>query len=547
MIRNIKIIITFSLLLASFLVKAQQGTVKDTTIKLNQVEVIKEFEVTLEDAKKIRVNPIITSPAPTIRSYNYDITIVPAKINYPGPEIRPLAMPTEEPFAINNGFLKLGYGTLKSPFLDAGYHFGKKELYNVLFRAGYHASDNSANVPFQKYSNLNLGVSGDYLIRENTKVFGSIDGNFQKRNFYQTHIGVDTLYSPEESERGINHFKINAGLFNPERTSSDLNYKIDLTLQNARLTDQKISESQVNLNGSIQKHRSQNTIFDLTTKFDVININTKPSSSLFNAHLIPKIILNYTNLRIAVGGNLFFDKSNTAAWPEADISFNVHGKQVQLFTGTTQNYFTNGLVNQSEVNPFLNAQLDTLGNNIFKDIYAGMKGEFAFISYQFQAGYKISRNHAFFISDTLDFRRFNQTYDDVNIFYVSGNIDFAITSDISVGGTVIQNQYSLKNLPKAWHLPQFQANGYASFSFLKNKLQLRSELFMMDRVDFINVASETVKSNLLFDFNVLAEFRPLKNIGIYAKALNIANNKFERWYGYPTVGINLHAGVSIIF
>jgi len=149
MSRNNKIFAFISILCTSFSLTAQQGTVKDSTIKLNQVEVIKEFEVKLEDAKKIQVNPSVSLPASTNRNYNYDITVVPAKLNYQGPEIRPLGMPTEEPFAINNGFLTAGYGTLKSPFLDAGYHFGKKELFNVLLRAGYHASDNSANVPFQ--------------------------------------------------------------------------------------------------------------------------------------------------------------------------------------------------------------------------------------------------------------------------------------------------------------------------------------------------------------------------------------------------------------
>ena len=524
----------------------QQKSAQDSIIKINQVEVIKEFEVTLEESKKVDIVPALIKSEIQKHQYNYEVSIIPVDLNYPSPEIRPLAMDPDEPFSVNRGFLFAGYGNLKNPSVNAGYRFSKKEKYNLLLRAGYDALDNSEKLAFQQYSDLKTGIEGDYLLKENMKIFGSVHINRQNRYFFQTRLGVDTLYDKAESLRKINDIGIQAGIFNPERTETSLNYKVGL-LQSVRFSDQDIASSKAGLTFAIQKQRSKSTQWNIEGIAELRSVNANPDQNISHVQIKPYLTFNFSKARLTAGLNAFFDRNNTSPWPEAELLISLSANQIQAFTGTTQRFYTNDPINQFGLNPFLNVRIDELVNNVYKDIYAGVKGELSFIAYQVTGGYKISKDHGFFISDSTDFRRFSQVRDNMDIVYLSGNVDFSVTENWTLGGVLTQNFYKTKTLDKAWHLPNFESNVYMLFNALNNKLKLRGELFIMDQVNFITIEGVADKSNFRFDLNTKAEFYPIKNAGIYLNVINLLNNKFERWYGYPNVGIHMNAGISVIF
>lgn len=84
---------------------SQKDTTK-TDLKINQVEVVKAFEVTLEESRKTDVKPVIPEQKPYSPSYKYDISIVPANLKYPDPQIKPLAMNPDAPFKIEKGICR---------------------------------------------------------------------------------------------------------------------------------------------------------------------------------------------------------------------------------------------------------------------------------------------------------------------------------------------------------------------------------------------------------------------------------------------------------
>jgi hypothetical protein len=536
-----------ALIMQCFVLSGQQKSAQDSIIKINQVEVIKEFEVTLEEAQKVDIIPTVIRPEIQKHQYNYEVSIVPADLNYPAPEIRPLAMDPDASFLVNKGFVSAGYGNLKNPSISAGYHFSKKEKYNLILRADYDALDNSKKLAFQQYSELKTSINGDYLLKENMKIYGDIHFNQQNRYFYQTHLGVDTLYDKASSLRKINDFSIQAGIFNPERTETSLNYRVGMMLQSVRFTDQDIASSKAGLTFSLQKQRSKSTQWNIEGIAEVRSLNANPDQNIAHVQIKPYLTFNFSKARLTAGLNAFFDRNNTSPWPEAELLISLSSNQIQAFTGTTQRFHTNDPINQYGLNPFLNVRIDELVNNVYKDIYAGVKGELSFIAYQVSGGYKISKDHGFFISDSTDFRRFSQVRDDMKIVYVSGNIDFSVSENLTLGGVLTQNFYKTNTLDKPWHLPNFESNVYMLFNALNNKLRLRGELFIMDQVNFITTEGVAEKSNFRFDLNTTAEFYPIKNAGIYFKVINLLNNKFERWYGYPNVGIHMNAGISVIF
>ncbi|MBK8886386.1 MAG: hypothetical protein IPN46_07450 [Saprospiraceae bacterium] len=172
------LIISFNLLFASV-----YGQVDSTKLDIKQVEVVKSFEANLEQANIVVVKPV--SPAQKVFNpkYEYDISIVPLELKAPDPQIKPLAMNPDGPFLVKKGFFHAGYGIKKNPEILGGYHWSKKDNYDAGIVLNYQSLDNSANVPYQKYSDAGIDFHGNYLIRENLKVYGGISTIGRKDTF----------------------------------------------------------------------------------------------------------------------------------------------------------------------------------------------------------------------------------------------------------------------------------------------------------------------------------------------------------------------------
>jgi hypothetical protein len=138
-------------------------------------------------------------------------------------------------------------------------------------------------------------------------------------------------------------------------------------------------------------------------------------------------------------------------------------------------------------------------------------------------------------------------YDDMSLVYLSGNVDFKFKENISFGGWLTYNVFNTKVQKLAWHTPNLEANVYAKATFFNDKLGLRSDLFLGSQVNFITIDKEIKKSNALFDLNVSAEYHFTEKISLMVKGINLLDNRFERWYGYPSVGINGMVMVKVIF
>ena len=58
---------------------------------------------------------------------------------------------------------------------------------------------------------------------------------------------------------------------------------------------------------------------------------------------------------------------------------------------------------------------------------------------------------------------------------------------------------------------------------------------------------DVYKRQALLDLNVGAKYYLTEKVGFFIRGINLLDNKFERWYGYPAVGINGMAGLKVVF
>jgi hypothetical protein len=538
--------IFFGLLMIVYIQVAAQSD--STKIQINQVEVIKTFEAILEDAKKIQIKSVLPVQKEFNPQYKYDISIVPIELKYPDPQIKPLAMDADAPFKVNKGFIQAGYGLRKNPEVMAGYHTSKKDSYEAGFIINYESLDNSSKNPYQKYRDAGLDLHGSYMIKENMKLYGHVTTDFRKRYFYHTDLNIDSLYNEENSARTLNRYIISAGVANAEPTRFNINYDLNLSLKNLQVSNDDARENGITIAAKVEKLFKKSTVLALHGKYEYTAFNGINEASLSTATFKPILKTRIKNLIIHAGANLLYSSDGqSSVFPDILLSYGVAGPNLQVFAGIQQDYYSNTFQNVTVRNPYLNSNPDSLQNSVFRDFYGGVKGQFSFLTYQIKAGYKDVRQQMFLLNNSTDLRYFDMLYDDVGIVFVSGNLDFAVKENITFGGWLTQNIFNLEKLSHAWHMPNLEANAYANVALLDDKLTARCDLYFGNNVSFINKENVITPSNVLFDLNLTAAYNFTEKIGIFVKGINLLDNKFERWYGYPSVGINGMAGVKVIF
>ena len=183
-------------------------------ISVDEVQVVKAFEANLKKARNYDVKPEIPTIPVTHPNYKYKLTLTPIKIDYPEPQLRPLAMKPDDPFDVNRFYAKLGYGTIQNPWVDISYSDVQKESHYFGIGAHYDAADQSKKYLYKKHQNLGLGLSGGLMALGENMLYLDMGVEQKKRFYYQGPSWQDSIFSEESSKRNINAFNLNLGLKN---------------------------------------------------------------------------------------------------------------------------------------------------------------------------------------------------------------------------------------------------------------------------------------------------------------------------------------------
>lgn len=245
------LLIIFTLAFATFTFAQADSITKK--IDINSVEVVKAFEATLEDAKIYDVKAVLPQQKPFNPTYKYDISIVPIELKYADPEIKPLAMNPDGDFIVNKGYVRAAYQHVINPSIKGGYYHMVKDKYDFGVHLDAASTNNSKNVPYQKYNHGTLDLFGSKMLKENLKLGLVINTGLHNRYLYHTDINADSLYSEDQSRRRYFLTTVGASLSNVTETKSGINYNVQLNLQDASVKNQDMSESTVALRSRFDK------------------------------------------------------------------------------------------------------------------------------------------------------------------------------------------------------------------------------------------------------------------------------------------------------
>jgi hypothetical protein len=517
-------------------------------------DVVKNFDAKLLESEKIRVNPVLPPVDTTTKAQSYSVPNKVLVVDYQPPRLRPIGMATEKIPPQYNGYAKLGYGFPNSPYGELAYRYGNPKQYLVGLNVKHHSAEDK-KLQNQKFSKTGVALNGTFYADVGIAVDAKLSYDNDINHYYGYNKVRDTSFLANAVKQSFGVFGASIRAYNSVRTVADFNYALGLGF--TTLSDNFTSkESDFNIKLEATKWFAERHPLSIIlrtdfTKYDTADTGSK-SQTLNNFYVQPSFTFKGGIYSIKLGANLISHEDVFYPKPDIEANLNLAGNKLSIFAGVRGDFTKNSYRNLTRYNPFIFSR-QKIKNTDVMEYYGGIKGSLSGFDYSAQAGFSNNKNLALFLSDTTDLRRrFKVLYDTVGIFNIRGAITMRPTKDMELTATVSQNVYQKAKEIAAWGLPSLDINVGAKYMIINDPktntvASIKAGIFVQNGVNFINKAKQADRLNGLFDLSLGGELFFSKNIGVFFDANNLLNLKRERWYNYPTFGLNILGGVTARF
>jgi len=137
-------------------------------------------------------------------------------------------------------------------------------------------------------------------------------------------------------------------------------------------------------------------------------------------------------------------------------------------------------------------------------------------------------------------------YDDVQTVAFTTGLGYRLDERFFIQFNTTLYNYKANVQEQAWQLPAIDADLNMRFTVAK-KLNMRVQLYAIGERFQRDMFTETKPVETLspfLDVNVMADYRYKKNISFFLNVNNISNSRYQKWYAYPSFGLNLLAGIT---
>lgn len=506
-------------------------------------EIIKTFEAQLEEARIINMAPVIKPVVPIKKKYSYNVTILPLDIEYPEPVIKPIAADTDLPFEPYPFYTRIGYGNVKNPGLELGFYKTDEYQFDRYIHLAHQSFDNSSKVADQKAGTSSALAGIRYKIKEKWQLNAGVNATYRQQPFYFIYEGNDL----NDKDRNLFNAGFKAEVFHGSIEENDVEFRFNTSYSVLNVSNPDKNEGQFKVETSVAKKKG-NWRVDLPLQFTGV-LQTE-ISDLYSLVFDPRIKYSNPKWFLTAGAAIYFDATEkTIPWPEIQFDYALAGKGMHVFALSQLRVSGNNLHRLTLDNPWLNPTIPSLSNFIGKEIMGGIRGETEVVGYEAAAGYVNGRNWDQFNNEQKVYSA-NVFYTDLNAVFIRSNIDFAVTENVRLKGLLTKNFFDKKGLDKLYGMHSLEFKAQAEFRLIHDRIKFTPELFVTDRqwarvVDAATASPTDIRLNNRIELNAGLDIWISKKFGIYAKANNLLNNKYEQWYGYPSLGIHVQGGLLI--
>lgn len=522
---------------------------KDTTGK-GGVTIVSSFKPVLREAAKINFNATPPSPDTTKARLNYEIPNQNLLLGYQPGSLKPLALAIDSVVKFDNSsYIKAGFGSLRTPYIQAGISLGDGETAGLNIYAKHVASESKRD--FQKFSSTNIKLSGYFKSGNNLQWDAGL-GMKRDRIYKYGYLPATLVFPADSLKQSFQTISGRVAFHNINKTEFGLTYapeiKIDVFTDNL-----KNSESNTVLNAPLQKTIGKEFAVNLGITFDLTRFSPENKSAVNNTmyYISPSVLYKTAQLNIQAGIRPSWDNSKFKMFPNILADVSTQDKRFTFQAGWTGYIRKTTYQYLAGQNPWLWLP-GTLRNTWIEERFAGFKGTVGdHFSYAAKVGFNKLNNQPLFINDTTaagDGKSFQVVYEDkMNVVNFSGELGYNVGEKFSMITGLIFNQYSgFQSQAKAWGMIPLEVKTNLRLQIIKD-LWLKTDLFAWSGSQYLKKDNTPAKLDGAFDLNAGLEFKITKNINLWTQFNNLFNKEYQRWNQYPVYGFNFVGGVVFSF
>jgi outer membrane receptor protein involved in Fe transport len=524
---------------------------KDST-RGKSVNITSSFKPVLRESAKINFNaspPTADTAKPKLQ---YDIPNPSLLLAYQPGSLKPLALQVDSVGKFDNkNYIKAGFGSLRTPLVQAGFSFGDGNTAGLNVYAKYVASQGKKE--FQDFASTRVKLSGFYKTAKNIELNASLGMNAEK--FYKYGFLPESLsFATDSIRQNFQTISARVGAHNIDKTEFGLLYSPEVRID--IFSDHlKNSESNTVVDLPLEKSINQNFAVKLGLTFDLTRLSpkVKTAGTINNTmyFISPSVLYKKSTFDLQAGIRPSWDNKTFKMFPNILADIGTEDKRFTFQVGWTGYLRKTTYQYLASQNPWL-WMPGTLQNTRIEERFAGFKGSIdEHFSYAVKVAFNKLNNQPLFVNDTSalgdgkSFRVVNE--EQMKVLNFGGEIGYNIEEKFSLIANLSFNQYTgLKTNKRAWGLLPLELNTAMRLQILKD-LWLKGDLFAWSGPQYLKKNGSDGKLPGAVDLNAGLEFKATKNLGVWAQFNNIFNKEYQRWSQYPVYGFNFVAGVVFSF
>lgn len=522
----------------------------DTT-KKRSVDITSSFKPVLRESAKINFNPVPPTADTTKPVLKYDIPNQNLALAFQPGSLKPLALNIDSGGKWDNSsYIKAGFGSLRTPYVQAGFSFGDGQNAGINIFAKHVSSQ--GKLDYQDFTNTQFGLKGFYKSAGNHEWNASL-GMKQDRTYKYGYVPSTLSFTKDSLKQNFQTISARVGMHNINKTSFGLTYapevKIDVFSDNL-----KNNESNTVVNLPLEKTLGQEFAVNLGLTFDLTRLSPENKSAINNTiyYISPSVLYRTANLHLQAGIRPSWDNKEFKMFPNVIAEVGTEDQRFFFQAGWSGSIRKTTYQYLASQNPWLWLP-DNFKNTWIEERFAGFKGSIGdHFTYSAKLGFNKLNNQPLFVNDTtsgLGGKSFVVVYEPrINALNLAGQIGYTVQEKFSFVTSWNFNQYTgLKVHKKAWGLIPLEMNMAMRVQVIKD-LWLKADVFGWTGPQYRkNDGIDNAKLKGALDLNAGLEFKITKALNLWAQFNNITNQEYQRWNQYRVYGFNFVGGVVFSF
>jgi hypothetical protein len=537
------------LVLLMLIISVKSEAQIDTTGK-GGVDIISAFKPKLKDPVKLKFQATELSFKNDKPAFDYKIPSRQLSYAFSPRPVQPLAFQTDSSIAFtNSGYVKLGYGNLRTPYAEAAVSLGNPNEAGLTVFAKNTSS--ASNIPFQEVANTSIRLNA--FAKTTTQHRWDGYAEFTADKLYKYGFVPATLSLAKDSL--LRKFKLlEAGVSLKPLKKSETGLSYSPAISFSLFSDNhSLNETQFSALLPFVKKVNDALEIKVGAEAELIHFAANGRKAVSNNIFKLPIGLAYTVKKLELEASVtpYIDNSEIEYLHNLSLAYELMESKLSLQFGWKKYLEINSFSKLIGLNPWIFYPSE-LKNTVFDEKYIRGFGKLSdHISYSAKLAFTSLKDQVLIHNDTAslsDGKSFYVRYQpEMNAVTISGELSYLVSDKINFTSGVQINSYSkLEAYAKAWGLLPLELHASLNWKII-DRLKFNSVLSTWSGAPYIKHSKETGTLGGAFDVGLGAEYSITKQWRVWAQANNLLNNKYQRWSQYPVYGTNFVGGIVFSF